>query len=292
MKRVVTLLTFVATALLLASFGSSKASARYDCNTDPAIILEPIITVYSTLTGDSTFSILYIDNNTNPDGTFTYSFSDPKYGTSVTLTCDGSSPSCVGNFNKTLPTGNYLFEVTGPAINPAPGMKCEVAASVVTIKQDCATTTVSCLGTSPCDNFCNETNFVCYAGTCQEERYYCFSGSTPSCQLSITLGTTTDPTCPGTPCDTTGGPPPPGEPFPEALEPSGLITGVAALLVPVAILFSVARMIQGGYYIMLSRGDEAKIIEGKEIFTSAVIGLVLSLTGIAVLNVIFKTFIQ
>ena len=80
--------------------------------------------------------------------------------------------------------------------------------------------------------------------------------------------------------------------FPSALTPGGLISGVAGLLVPIALIISIARAIQGGYYIMMSRGDEAKIIEGKEIFTSAVIGLVLSLTGIAVLNVIFKTFIQ
>lgn len=76
--------------------------------------------------------------------------------------------------------------------------------------------------------------------------------------------------------------------FPNPLDPSGLIQAIITLLIPVAILISVLRALEGLYKIMTSQGNEQVLMEGKEILGSAFAALVLSLIGLSVLNTIIK----
>lgn len=73
--------------------------------------------------------------------------------------------------------------------------------------------------------------------------------------------------------------------------PENIISAVIKVLLIFSIFIGVLRIIEGGYYLMTSEGSEQKITEGKEVITSAVIGIIFGIVGVSLLNALLKAII-
>lgn len=73
--------------------------------------------------------------------------------------------------------------------------------------------------------------------------------------------------------------------------PENIIAAVVKVLLIFAIFIGVLRIIEGGYYLMTSEGSEQKLTEGKEIVTSAVIGIIFGVIGVSLLSALLKAII-
>jgi len=174
--------------------------------------------------------------------------------------------------------------------------------------------TCECAGSGDCESLYSETwecvpnsagNTVCTAsgsknGICIDQpatasSYNCVGGTNCSVVYDTSGTYPTISACIAAGCASAA--PPPGDALsgsgalPSPLDPGGLIERIVLFLIPIAILIALFRIIQGGYLIITSEGSETKISEGKEILTSAVVGLIFSLAGLAVLRVLINTFI-
>lgn len=77
---------------------------------------------------------------------------------------------------------------------------------------------------------------------------------------------------------------------PESLQ--DLLKAVSSVLILVTFLIGMARLVQGGYAILTSQGDEQQLTEGKEILTSAIAGIVVAVVGLSVLDAIIKVLLR
>lgn len=73
--------------------------------------------------------------------------------------------------------------------------------------------------------------------------------------------------------------------------PENLIAAIVRILMIVSIVIGVARIIAGGYDIMMSQGNEQQLQQGKDTVTSAIMGILFGVAGVALLNIILKTLI-
>lgn len=69
----------------------------------------------------------------------------------------------------------------------------------------------------------------------------------------------------------------------------GIIGGI---MIPVSIIIGMFLIVLKGYKIMTSQGDPAKLQEGKEGLTSAIIGLIFVVMAVSILRVIIKSLIS
>ncbi len=195
------------------------------------------------------------------------------------------------------------FQCVRPNGNPNTPGTCKARTDIPTPNCDCRQGHAS--------DDCSGDNPVCVAGggsVCNEAHGmngWCVNQTTSTTMCSCQNGFCSVSATGTIPCNTCSSaclPPDPNQGpngglakpgiLPTALDPSAFIGFITGLLIPIAVLISILRLIEGGYKFLLSEGDEAKISEGKEIMTSAVIGMIMAIAGISLLRIILNTFVK
>ncbi|MEK7595250.1 MAG: hypothetical protein AAB443_01485 [Patescibacteria group bacterium] len=218
-------------------------------------------------------------------------------GTSCNLTthtCD-SNP-CVAD-NEICLTGDTCCSST---------FSCQTAQVAPPIKRcisntppvsDCSGGNVACDSSGTCNNCLKPWEYTCSsANKCVKEKTWrCNPSTTPwSCEevdsssyyatqaLCSAACVYTPPVGPGV-LD-------PSANFPEPDNPQGLISAIIIILMPIVIVLGLLRAAQGGLMILTSQGNEQQLTEGKEIITSAVVGIIFAITGLGILRFVLNTF--
>ena len=69
----------------------------------------------------------------------------------------------------------------------------------------------------------------------------------------------------------------------------GLISAIANIAVPVAVLSLIVLVVYAGYLLISSQGNPDKLKEGKEVLTNAIIGFLVVLLSVVILLLISNT---
>jgi hypothetical protein len=230
----------------------------------------------------------------------------PVCDTSTAPQC-GSAGGCATNDERCLCTGGSCGCVPDPTCSGGPVDLCAPAQDGL-----CGDETSGCdIDSDQCQCdfgfcICRDAAGVCPAsppvppgsctplenGTCGPPG--CSDGDICDCLNAFDCtGCVTDPvSCPIGPGP---GPGPGPEPAPKITKDFGtfeaLLEKIHSLLFPVAILIGFFLTARCGYVLMTSQGNPEKVRDGKECFTSAIIGLVFVLISVGILRVIIGSLI-